>query len=370
MGRVKEIMMDFENAEDFVMGVSNALDSEMFQKDMKNDTFRLNTYKNFLKLLNLDLKRSRAKFKTQIVDFVFKYLSPLMEDFEGYLKGEDSSKYLSSIISKFDYALDQYRYILISNIANADPKAINSETFYNQKIAELESKTNELQEALKITEGKSQDEIINAKKEVEEANRKILEYKNELEIKKKQEDAKENWKEIIKNTFNDLKTYLKPINDEQNRLKKLFWVYLVMSIVVVIAIFAIEAIEVCKIVSSKGFPALKEYITIYLPLPVAGALLWGFIYQMNRSQRQLVVIAKSIHKIEYVQGLLLSINKLAPSSEDGINRINLALDKLIKNHLEQKEIETEEDLIREEKKDSLPVETVIKLLKEIKGTVK
>jgi len=138
---------------------------------------------------------------------------------------------------------------------------------------------------------------------------------------------------------------------------------------IVILIFIIEIVAVAKVFSISGFPSFKEYLTIYLPLPVAGALLWGFIYQMNRAQRQLIVLAKSIHKVEYIQGLLLSINKLAPTIDDGITRINLALDKLINNYFNEKECNSEEDIIREEKKDLVPVDSFIKLLREIKGVV-
>jgi len=70
-----------------------------------------------------------------------------------------------------------------------------------------------------------------------------------------------------------------------------------------------------------------------------------------------------------VQGLLLAINKLSPNVEDGIIRINVALDKLIDNHLNEKGVDSEEGLIKEEKKDTVPVETIIRLLKEFNGVI-
>jgi hypothetical protein len=45
------------------------------------------------------------------------------------------------------------------------------------------------------------------------------------------------------------------------------------------------------------------------------------------------------------------------------------LDKLINNHLNENEINSEEDIIKEEKKDVVPVESLIKILKELKGVV-
>jgi len=107
-----------------------------------------------------------------------------------------------------------------------------------------------------------------------------------------------------------------------------------------------------------------------LPLPVVGALMWGFIFQMNRAQRQLVALSKSIHSIEYVQGLMLSINQLAPSIEDSIRRVNEALDRLIDNHLSEKEKDHEAIITKEEDKDKLPLDAIIKILKEAKGLAK
>ena len=112
---------------------------------------------------------------------------------------------------------------------------------------------------------------------------------------------------------------------------------------------------------------------LFLPLPIAGALMWGFVFQMNRAQRQLILIANNIHNINYIQGLLISINNLSPDINDGILRINSALDKIISNHLKNKYISTESELIKEENKDkdsNFDIDKLVKLIKTIKETGK
>jgi hypothetical protein len=309
--------------------------------------------------------------KEEFAQFIFKYIEPLHDKlFE--LVGGKYGKFGKNVLNKeIDIIIEEYEkfesYYIFPQISQEH--SINSYKYYEDKIEELEKKEIELKERLEIVNEINQEEVYSAKFEAEEANKKLIELRKQLEQKQKQDDAKSNWESNINSTFEFLKDYLKPIKDEQRRLNVLFWVYLVMSTLLVIAVIIIECIAVCHIGSMPNLPDFKTYILIYLPLPVAGALLWGFIYQMNRAQRQLVAIAKSIHKVEYVQGLLLSINKLAPTVEDGIIRINAALDKLINNHLNEKEVNTEEDIIKEEKKDVVPVESLIKILKEVNKVV-
>lgn len=101
-------------------------------------------------------------------------------------------------------------------------------------------------------------------------------------------------------------------------------------------------------------------------------MLWAFIIQLSRSQRQLVILAKHIHEIKYIEGLLLSISSLSSNINDSTKRVNLAIDRLLDNHLNQSSITgtiNEESILNEEKKDVVPIDLVIKLLKEAKGYV-
>ena len=94
--------------------------------------------------------------------------------------------------------------------------------------------------------------------------------------------------------------------------------------------------------------------------------------QLNRTQRQLLILAKHIHEIKYIEGLLLSINSLSLNISDSTERVNNAINRLLENHLNRNsksdEI-TENSIIKEENKDSVPIDIVLKLLKEAKGII-
>lgn len=359
------------NAEMYIIDLLTLLDSNKLKEKISSEkSLYLTQNKDFISIVFQRLIKSRANNDMNFIGFVYKYILPIHRDLK-IIENSDgirlSDNEISRILNMFSEAQKEYYSFWSNEISNNS--AVNSVEYYNTKIEELKIREKKLLDTIKTETGRSKEEIQKTQNELEKAKATILKYENEREIKSKQEAAREDWKNIIVETFNDLKNYLAPIKLEKKRLQCLFWGYLISSLLIVILIVIIEIVAVAKVGSISGYPGFKEYITIYLPLPVAGALLWGFIYQMNRAQRQLIVLAKTIHKVEYIQGLLLSINKLAPTIVDGITRINLALDKLINNYFSEKECNSEEDFIKEEKKDVVPVDSLIKILKEIKGVV-
>ncbi len=365
MSYIKNFLDDIETSQFIVSKLIDELKSNKFILENNTSLNDLSEYINFL--YSLTRKNNSDIMNSTNLQFIIEYIHPIYDNIDR-LKNSNSEGdreiYSKLFLNELSNAMFLYRN-KFENVSN-NRNAVNSEKFYSERISELEEREARLLNALKATTGKSEIEINNAKAEAKDAQIKILEYKRELEQLKKQDDAKETWKKNINETFNDLKTYLAPIKIESQRLNILYYIYAGLSIVSVLVIIMIECFAVKKIGFGGEYPDFKHFITIYFPVPIAALLLWGFIYQMNRAQRQLVVLAKNIHNIEYIQGLLLSINKLAPTVEDGIARINLALDKIIGNHLNQKDINSEEDIIKEEKKDSIPLEAVIKILKDLK----
>ena len=188
----------------------------------------------------------------------------------------------------------------------------------------LEKELKEKQEENKINQEEKEDALRNAEEQ-------IRNYKSELEEKKKQENAISEWRAKIKTTFVDLSGYLSPIKDEHQRLKYLYRTYAALTGIVVIFIVVLEIIICCKFSSTESFPNWKDHLTLLLPIPASGALLWAFISQLNRAQRQLVLLAKHIHEIEYTEGLLLSLNSLSIDMEDSMKRVNSAIDSCIYN---------------------------------------
>jgi chromosome segregation ATPase len=267
-------------------------------------SLNLSSIERFLIEILNDLVKEKETINVAALKFMEKRL-PTIDDMTNQFLDNPNE----STKQRFEVYTQQLEeeYIKLKKVLENE-KANNSEEYYNKNINELQSRIEELQKNLS-TENENNEKSNNLIKDLISQKEK---YERELALKKKQLDVKEDWKNKIEDTFNVLKTYLQPIKKEQSRLNRLFWAYLILSSLLVVAVVIIEYIAVNKVYYSPAFPDFKQYITLFLPIPIVGAMLWAFIYQMNRAQRQLIVIAKSIHKVEYVQGLLLAINKLAP----------------------------------------------------------
>ncbi len=315
----------------------------------------------------------------------------LVQKLESITESLEEIKYLKESPSEIEVILNNLRdnirqtrsivrHFLIRE-QNTKAHLYNSEAYYNQQLKDIQLEKDRLEMMLKEKEhiqGKSKEEhkkLIAEKEELlKRTNEKLEIVQQQLEEKKKQENAINEWNEKISNTFIELKKYLIPIEDEHKRLKLMYYVYACLTAAVIVLIVIIEFLVCCKLNENVEFPKIKDYIVIILPIPVCGALLWAFISQLNRAQRQLVILAKHIHEIKYTEGLLLASNSLSDDMKMSVKRVNTAIDKLLENHLvnDHKNICSydEDSLLKEEKKDMVPIDLILKLLKEIKCTSK
>lgn len=102
-----------------------------------------------------------------------------------------------------------------------------------------------------------------------------------------------------------------------------------------------------------------------LPVPDTIGLLWGFITQRNRSQRQMVVLARQIYEVEYIKGLLQALNTLSIYIGESMSKINEAISHLIDNHLRNMDgMHIDETTLQKlEKQDAFTYEKIPKLIK-------
>jgi len=277
-----------------------------------------------------------------------------------YIIGELLDKIGNEIFDKKNHPHEYFEQDKVYNSMKFLEERINS---INLEKIRLENTIADLVKENK--ESQLQKEELELKKnELADAASQIEFYQKELELRKKQEDAVNEWKTKIETTFAKLTSHLLPIKDEHKRIEDMFKIYKFLAAIIVFALIVLEIISCCKIFNAIDFPDFKNYIVLFIPVPIAGALLWAFICQMNRAQRQMVILSRYIHEIQYVEGLLLSINSLSPSIDESVKRINLALDRMIDNHLSigTKDVFTEDRFLNEEKKDGMPYDVVMKIL--------
>lgn len=201
--------------------------------------------------------------------------------------------------------------------------------------------------------------------ENERINDIVKKYEVELEKNKKRDDAINNWKNKISEAFKGLEGPLNRLVDEHKRLEWLYNVYKWSSAALVFFLIIIEACVYIKIVCSDAYPTWEQYLPMALPVPITLGLLWGFITQMNRAQRQMVVLSNKIHEIKYTEGLLQALNTLSVDIGESMSKINDAISRLIDNHLRNMDNMRldEKDLSKIEKQNALPIEQIPELIK-------
>ncbi len=386
MGRVKGLLMDYQER----VAVAEELAILVQSEKIKDDNNAILIFENLQQILASvksldDTSFSVVNFVVNLFDDSFcADVRMLRAQLSIYKLGEDGSKEnlesVHSLLTKIKLRLLIMGTRLHSFKANA---AYNSDEYYKEQIADADAQKNELEkvienlkkekDALRGQTDKAREEaeqkIREKEGELASAIEQIAKLKTELEDKKRQDNAIEEWNGKIKKTFGELKTYLLPIKEEHTRLKNMYWAYVTLSALALLMLVVVEAVICYKFCGTTGFPAWRDYFALVFPTPVAAAILWASISQMNRAQRQLVVLAKHIHEVEYVEGVLLSINSLSVNIGDSMRRVNAAIDRLLENHLSAGFVQrkyNEEDIISEEKKDVLPVGKVIELIKSVK----
>jgi hypothetical protein len=387
MGQAKKRLMEYEHGLTIIERLISLYSSNIFDNIVREEIiYELMDLKKRIRSLDNNSMNSIEFISNLLNDdfhYVYSNLSSIHKSIE--TNKEPLSKkalhQIENLTQRLQLTIRQIKDQL-NNYFHKNKNIYNSEKYYNEQINDLENQKNELQEYLvhqKNIEGKSQEEIAKNKRAIKEkeisllkANEQIKQYQTELEEKKKSENAIVEWNSKIKSTFEELTVCLSPVKDEHTRLNRMFWVYSLLTVLVVITIISLEFYIFNKLDNSTGFPSWKNYFAAITPIPVFGGLLWAFIIQTNRTQRQLLIIAKHIHEIKYIEGLLLSINSLSLNINESTERVNNAINRLLENHLNRNstysEI-TEETIIKEENKDSVPIDIVLKLLKETKGII-
>ena len=386
MGKVKNLLMDYDEKISIISDIIDLLSSnESFKK---NNSDIIDDLETVLHIIN-NLDTSKVDSIIYVVNIIPDYLNTLRKEIQDLLTHKNTDKDLSyalmELMEELRIRANHIKRQLMTFL-NDRAHVYNSEDFYQRQIEELnnqkqhlETKLEEIQIAHKNLQGHNQEEKDLLSREIHEkemlleiANQKLLNYQVELGEKKKQENAIDEWNSKIRMTFSDLKNYLHPIRNEHERLKKLYWIYLILSCIAVFLIICLEISYGIKFATNDTLLEWKEYLIFVLPVPITGTLLWVFISQMNRAQRQLVILAKHIHETEYVEGLLLSLNSLSTNMNESMKRINTAVEKLLENHLSTGRSNTnynEESIIKEEKKDVIPLDVFTNLVKDIKSIV-
>lgn len=274
---------------------------------------------------------------------------------EGILANDDKIKIddINKIKQEFDDLFIWYQLPLL-----------NSSAFYAEEISKLELEVENYKKKLDEHGAETENNTV-FKEKIAELESSIETLKADKETVEKQNEAINNWKTKITDAFRGLEGPLNRLVDEHKRLEWLYNVYKWSSAVLVFFLIIIEVVVYVKIVCSDTYPTWDQYLPMALPVPITLGLLWGFITQMNRAQRQMVVLSNKIHEIKYTEGLLQALNTLSVDIGESMSKINDAISHLIDNHLRNMDSMRldEKDLFKIEKQNALPIEQIPELIK-------
>ena len=253
-------------------------------------------------------------------------------------------------------------------MCKARPKDYNSENYYTQQIKELQEKKETLNEELSLLKQKTA-EHLEKEKELYFIKEQIKQNIAEKEELKKKLDARDNLKERISTAFNELKTHVSHLEKEETRLNWMFYIYAFLCFCILGILIYFESSYLLKWENTENTTWI-DYLPFYIPVPIVGGLLWAFIFQMNRAQRQLIQVANVLYHIDYVEGLLLAINLISYDVNTASEKICNVLDSLIKNYMSIPDGLSEQSLDKAISKDNINLHTFIKLAKEVKEVIK
>ncbi len=312
--------------------------------------------KSRLYIMQLDLYRI---IRDAVGHFYLMKIKRLYEDYNAHPENDDLKIHLRLEIS----SLDHYMRTRSNGMSDSE---YNTEEYYKKTIAELETKVDKLSISLKESK-ESEEQKEEIKKELEERREQIRQITADKEELEKKLDAQENIKKKITYAFEGLKTHTSHLEDEKCRLKCMFYVYAFLCASVLGILVYFEYVYLSKWQTPTK---LIDYLPFYIPVPIVGGLLWTFIYQMNRAQRQLMLVAYELYHVDYVEGLLQAINMVSPNVTSATDKIGNVLDIIIKKHITTPNELFECSLDKEVSKDNIDLKTFVNIAKEVKDVIK
>ena len=162
--------------------------------------------------------------------------------------------------------------------------------------------------------------------ELKEAKEKVLSYKV----------AVDNVSERISTAFEQLESYTKVIEKEQEHVN---WEYIT-------ALICIPSFAVCFIAlyvwflmvyndNLEKFNSWLAFLPYTIMIPVFIALLWLCVYLKDRASKISIELSTRLFNIRYLEGLMKLTNSLSFNSNEALNRINTTADSLMKSYLSQ-----------------------------------
>lgn len=201
------------------------------------------------------------------------------------------------------------------------------------------------------------------------------EYRATLELKKKitsDQVVGQNISNEVTEAFEKLKAYTSVIEEERERAKLEYFVFLASILVLILLFVALYGFFIYDLVTNRDeFSEFLDFLPYTAAVPFFIALLWLCVYLKDRASKISIELSTRLFNIHYLEGLMQMSNSLAISPEESIKRLDKAMGMLMDNYLTQVKDNhiTEKDIAKLEMTELQP-NPYWKILQEIKSLIK
>ena len=154
---------------------------------------------------------------------------------------------------------------------------------------------------------------------------------------------------------------------EEERLVITYKTYIIFIGVVVLALVFWETYLVWNIYPKLPSTDWRVYISFYIPIPISAGLLWAFIYQMNKAQRQLIKCAQYIHNLKYKDSLLRASMEIHSEGSKNEEHVAKLIDNIMNEHSHPDKDAITEDKTENKSLSALPFDKIVELVKAFTG---
>lgn len=228
---------------------------------------------------------------------------------------------------------------------NADLQSLDK--IRNEILTQIDQERNKGDKA-------DQNLLTTLEKSLGETQSQIEQKQKEQEEVKIEKQAETNWDKRIEDAFSILKSCTVSVEEEKEKANNEynFYYHALMALVILVLLWMLF-LYLTLFSFHVYFTDWKSFFPYYLPIPILVAFCWVLIVQKNRANKLSITMSEELFRIRYLEGLLLSVNKLSKSSDISINRINKAIDSMVESYLHQTECNllTEDKISAIEKKE-------------------
>ena len=260
------------------------------------------------------------------------------------LEGKTEKEKLSDLHSLLEqtrsFVLSILQYAKFDNDGNNSEKTVKKESADNiqeklsierRKLVDLMSQIN----TARSSENNSNEKLNELQQQVGKQRERVLNLQQELNDANDENVKEEVWDNKIKQAFENLKEITKHYDCERQNIKREWcgWIAIIVFIMIASLWWCWNFISLLLNDEYK-IEGIIDLIPLYLPFVFGFALMWAAIVQKNRANRLSIALTTKIFNIHYLEQLLLMVNNLAPSTNNGIVVISKSVQDVLKHYIE------------------------------------